>query len=532
MGIIEDKINTAMRDFVRFTGDGKPGEPVDAALPVGDPASGEWNPPKKQVREAFVTLAGSAENVEGAVISAAASASAAQISEDNAAGSASTASADADAALAAANAIGPVTMYDTKADADLASPANDDIIDVLVDESRNGRRSRYRFDGSGLVFVLYLDDQDTIALRSTFVANNTNGDYDALPDGTQRVVEGIWYSKKLGDTSIAALPDWVATSIGFNIGEAKVRVVAGFLRNEGTGWEFIEDGGTGSGHRPIGVTAVEALGGVLKVTFAGPNAKVITAAIAPDEGYARQGLIMGASVGRDFMEIRGSLPLEFAIETDGSNAPIITAKSEVAGLVSASRQGYDLRVNHGGVLDQGPLIQPSLGSPEVVPDSVGDTAFNLKQVVAFASHYYRVRYNNSWQLITSNGDATLDSSTFTSNGRIKINLGTTLAADGNKYRSTSDDYARAQMYNSSLSEFTVQFVDAAGTVIKTATNGTMDSHINYGPPIKQFNKDANLPAGKYTVRRGRVPVSWDDMVSPDSYAANVNIGFFALLQDV
>jgi len=65
MGIIEDKINTAMRDFVRFTGDGKPGEPVDAALPVGDPASGEWNPPKKQVREAFVTLAGSAENVGG-----------------------------------------------------------------------------------------------------------------------------------------------------------------------------------------------------------------------------------------------------------------------------------------------------------------------------------------------------------------------------------------------------------------------------------------------------------------------------------
>ena len=66
MGIIADKINEAMRDFVRFTGDGKPGAPVGKPLPVGDSASGEWNPPKKQVRDAFVALAGSADDLGNA----------------------------------------------------------------------------------------------------------------------------------------------------------------------------------------------------------------------------------------------------------------------------------------------------------------------------------------------------------------------------------------------------------------------------------------------------------------------------------
>lgn len=43
--------NEFLRDFVRFTGDGMPGEPVSAPLPVGDPKSGVWNPSKKDFRD-------------------------------------------------------------------------------------------------------------------------------------------------------------------------------------------------------------------------------------------------------------------------------------------------------------------------------------------------------------------------------------------------------------------------------------------------------------------------------------------------
>lgn len=45
--------NEVFRDFVRFTGDGLPGEPVNAPLPHGDPSSGVHQPSKRDIREAF-----------------------------------------------------------------------------------------------------------------------------------------------------------------------------------------------------------------------------------------------------------------------------------------------------------------------------------------------------------------------------------------------------------------------------------------------------------------------------------------------
>jgi len=41
------------RDFVRYTGDGLPNEPINAPLPWGDARSGVWNPPKFDIRDAF-----------------------------------------------------------------------------------------------------------------------------------------------------------------------------------------------------------------------------------------------------------------------------------------------------------------------------------------------------------------------------------------------------------------------------------------------------------------------------------------------
>lgn len=63
MGIIADLLKTAMRDFVRYSGDGLPNEPAGRPLPVGDPASGQFNPPKKQVRDAFLAIAETADNL-------------------------------------------------------------------------------------------------------------------------------------------------------------------------------------------------------------------------------------------------------------------------------------------------------------------------------------------------------------------------------------------------------------------------------------------------------------------------------------
>lgn len=52
-----DTINRAFRDFVRFTGDGKPNAPVGAPLPIGDPRSGRHNPALAEIRNALIEIA-------------------------------------------------------------------------------------------------------------------------------------------------------------------------------------------------------------------------------------------------------------------------------------------------------------------------------------------------------------------------------------------------------------------------------------------------------------------------------------------
>lgn len=59
-----DDIQRTFREFKRYTGDGLPGEPTGAALPIGDPQSGPHNPKKVELRE---TLGGFAQVVEATI---------------------------------------------------------------------------------------------------------------------------------------------------------------------------------------------------------------------------------------------------------------------------------------------------------------------------------------------------------------------------------------------------------------------------------------------------------------------------------
>lgn len=52
---IQDDINRTFREFKRYTGDGLPGAPANAPLPVGDPQSGVHNPKKADIRGALIT---------------------------------------------------------------------------------------------------------------------------------------------------------------------------------------------------------------------------------------------------------------------------------------------------------------------------------------------------------------------------------------------------------------------------------------------------------------------------------------------
>lgn len=51
-----DLVNRLLREFTRYTGDGKPGAPLNAPLPVGDPSSAAWSPKKAELRAAMIAV--------------------------------------------------------------------------------------------------------------------------------------------------------------------------------------------------------------------------------------------------------------------------------------------------------------------------------------------------------------------------------------------------------------------------------------------------------------------------------------------
>lgn len=62
-----DTVNRIFREFKRYTGDGLPGEPIGAPLPVGDPQSGVHSPKKSELRAVFTAILGTAgEDAEAA----------------------------------------------------------------------------------------------------------------------------------------------------------------------------------------------------------------------------------------------------------------------------------------------------------------------------------------------------------------------------------------------------------------------------------------------------------------------------------
>ena len=86
-------------------------------------------------------------------------------------------------------------------------------------------------------------------------------------------------------------------------GGKKVSMIAGVIRNTGSGWELITD----SSHDNISIDPVDSVtndASKIVVNYAGIGAtKVLSFTIVPDETYAGLGYVAGASVGKTFANI-------------------------------------------------------------------------------------------------------------------------------------------------------------------------------------------------------------------------------------
>lgn len=98
--------------------------------------------------------------------------------------------------------------------------------------------------------------------------------------------------------------------------QKKIRIVSGVIRqlSPGAGWFFITD----AGHDPLPSPTVSVnASGNLVVSFGFTAKKVIYLAATPDEFFAKQGMVLGASVGTSSTEIEGAGELSAAITSGG-----------------------------------------------------------------------------------------------------------------------------------------------------------------------------------------------------------------------
>jgi len=119
---------------------------------------------------------------------------------------------------------------------------------------------------------------------------------------------GIGVTKKIKDeTSAAGALGQVLTPTATGVvwkdleETGKVRQLAGVIRNTGGTWAFIND----VDHEPLNLISVsQPTSTTVRVTYDKAYTKVITFVATPDEGYASNGIFMGASVGLNFADIQ------------------------------------------------------------------------------------------------------------------------------------------------------------------------------------------------------------------------------------
>lgn len=114
----------------------------------------------------------------------------------------------------------------------------------------------------------------------------------------------------------------------------RYQIIACVLRNTAGTWAILDD----TGHTPVGVTSVSADATAITLTYNFTSAKIGSLVCCPDETYAADGIIFGASVGDTTATIKASISKTIGgyifyngSAWDFSLAPGVTAVEWIAG---------------------------------------------------------------------------------------------------------------------------------------------------------------------------------------------------------
>lgn len=175
---------------------------------------------------------------------------------------------------------------------------------------------------------------------------------DAITNTTQ-----TWSSQKINNR--------------FPLQGKKVQMVAGVIRNDGTGWKFIQD----TGHEPLNGVSVTHDTSMITVNFP-TGYKVISFVTNMDETYTRQGYICGASVTTSSAKIQARKVYPEKITSVIRNISGTWSSTNASVGVSWDSTNKKLDITH-PVLDGEVIIQNNQGSLTPVISSSALTTSSL-----------------------------------------------------------------------------------------------------------------------------------------------------------
>lgn len=143
-----------------------------------------------------------------------------------------------------------------------------------------------------------------------FLQSGTGAVARTLQDkGRETVTDADFDTPANAAAAAAALAEYHYNLVNGDKGK-KYRILAGVLRNDGTGWKWIND----ASHTMAGFTAdpvVRVDGYNLDIDYGFTASKVLTFIAAPDETFQVYGYRFGASVGLGMSALQVSAPLHF-----------------------------------------------------------------------------------------------------------------------------------------------------------------------------------------------------------------------------
>jgi hypothetical protein len=295
------------------------------------------------------------------------------------------------------------------------------------------------------------------------------------------------------------------------------KFVVGVLRNTGSGWYVLDDGG----HIPLNISSVDDSTGDIVLTYDFTASATITSVVTIDETLSRTGLQIGASVGHSSLIIEMYHPLE--LYTSGA-AVAGSAYLGVGTDVTYALSGTDLTITH-----PTQTASQAEGLPTVVQKRVSNggnedvyVSYESKtQVVitALDSLHGFCDSNGTTYTVTTPNSGTSTATWDGSNTVSVVHPASTASYDVN-VTAKGGSYLPV-LSNVSAVGFDVQFYDVTTGSLVSGSNPPADLDFFYTRGCT--SPSTYSPSTKTSVRRGPVKVNAQNVTSN-----NGNIWVFCL----